>query len=87
MQTTTLELPSWMASALINGDTSGIDHEDDENKLEEVFQYCLEHKLTIVSVSEESKLRNYPSLDSQQIYGERLGGDYSSYTAYFSPKP
>ena len=80
METNVLILPTWMASALINGDISGITDEE-ETQIDDLLSYINEHNLGYcVDVSEESSFYMSPPFDSVFSYGETLGGDYSIYT-------
>ena len=80
MKTTEMILPTWMASALINGDISGLD-DSEEIMIDDLQEYINEHNLgECVDVSEESDFYNRPPIDSVLAYGETLGGDYSTYT-------
>ena len=79
-------LPTWMASALINGDRSNLslnddDGAEDEEKLDMVEKWASDQGLSCVDADTENyEFRNYPSQDAQLIYGENLGGDYCEYT-------
>ena len=56
METTTYTLPTHWASALINGDSSGLDEHDEEQMLRVIAGEDLPDPL---SVSEESEFRKY----------------------------
>ena len=69
-----------MASALINGDISGISDKE-ETQIDDLLSYINEHNLGYcVDVSEKSSFYMSPPFDSVFSYGETLGGDYSIYT-------
>ena len=85
MKTETALLPTWMASALINGDRSSLslnddDGAEDEEKLDMVEKWASDQGLSCVSVAEDYEFRNCPPIDAVSIYGETLGGDFCEYT-------
>lgn len=86
MKTETAMLPTWMASALINGDRSSLslnddDGAEDEEKLDMVEKWAADQGLSCVDADTENyEFRNCPPIDSVSIYGETLGGDFCEYT-------
>lgn len=68
-------LPAFLASALINGDTSGLE-ESDAKWLEAVYEHLKGGH--IVDCSEETHFSNYCSLPTW-----RLGADMAEYTVMY----
>jgi hypothetical protein len=81
IETDTIELPTFLASALLYGDTSGIeDNAADMAMLEFVEEWLVKEGWHVTDVSEDSEFGRFPAWLS------RLSGDVSTYTIYRTVK-
>jgi hypothetical protein len=73
MKTTKVTLPTFLASALINGDLSGLDDNEDMGYYEQALQ--LAQGGTYIDVSEDSWFSW-----TNDLPGKRFGADVAEYT-------
>lgn len=71
-ETTTAILPAFLASALVNGDLSGIDQSSDLKLYEECLAYCEGYSIVDVGESYFSHSCDLP--------GTHFAGDVAEYT-------
>jgi hypothetical protein len=84
--TTQFNMPSYLASALVNGDVSGLSDDDHEVYLEVTNNLVAKH-LSVIGIAVDDGFHHSPSRQAQDLGVPDLGGDMAIYTLQLNPAP